>query len=122
MKLSEAYEAGKIVDFLGGITTAGLKVIGGMEDIPTLEENLPINRYSVPSVVEKIKRLLEIMEANQMEETLAKTEDLKESLASMEEYLGEDPSPSTFLMNAFAEKLVITSREIEKSFRKEMLT
>ena len=125
MKTSDAFEIGKLLEFLVGITSAGVVPVAGtkrvtLEEFPNLRDNLPINRYSVMRVVESVKRLSALLEENGFTGTLAEMDEIREGLKEMEEFLGMNPSPDSFLRDPFADNLVANARKVEEKFREEM--
>jgi len=121
----DAIESGKIIEFLRGITTAGVVPTDGMKkadlkEFPNLEANLPANRFSVMTVVASVKRLYDLMEENGFKKTFSEMEALRDSLKEMEEYLELNPSSTSFLRNPFAEQLVENMKSIEETFQSEV--
>jgi len=126
VKTSDAYEVGKIFEFLTGITTAGAVATDGNQlvklddEFPNLNDNMPMKRFSVMHVVDRVKRLQVLLKENGFTVSSEAMDELRDGLKEMEEYLEMNPSETSFLRNPFAEKLVENARAVEEKFCTEL--
>ena len=118
--LYQYIKLGMNMEYLRGVSSVSIMPDQGLKAFPRLVENLPPNRYAVPSVIEVLKALFLQLEELELEKTLAEAAQLRPLLEQMESYLSEDAkSPAAFMNDMFADKLVFFVKELLIALKKE---
>ena len=111
----------RILEYLRGICTVSLMQTTSLAAFPNLLENLPPHRYSVVRVVEAARSVLLLLEEMKLEQSLRAAADLRAMLQQMETFLaGQRNHAGTYLLDPFAERLIILSKNLALAVRQEL--
>jgi len=112
---------GSNLEYLRGLATASVMQTASLAGCPNLLDNFSPRRYSLPNVVNASKSLLAQLEELGLRESLRAAAPLGPMLASMEEYLSQQPNPQqAYLTDPFADRLVALAVKVATAVRTEL--
>ena len=126
MAMPTGYQYAKLgsnLEYLRGICSASLAPAASLAAFPELRQNVPRERYLVVNVVEVLRSLLVQLEELQLPFSCQAATPFQPMLREMEEFLAKSPTPrSTYLNDAFAERLIVAAKQVILAARRDLAT